>query len=160
MSILVFQHILAQSLLHQQSSGVLFCASCLDWAKHRLRVTPALPAAILMFGEPWAKHNGCTKAEIPLLCRVAAFISNMLQLCPGWNTCCEAHEWQNTCIVAGQVGSLPGCMFAPFAPQGPNSQNFACMACWWGFATLHAAGIVAFCCPLRVISCPLPTPNS
>lgn len=68
--------------------------------------------------------------------RVAAFLSDMIELCPAWSGCCEKHVWETTHTAAHQVmlaaliilhpllACSVGCGMSnhppPLPPQPPN----------------------------------------
>ena len=81
------------------------------WQAHRVVVIGVL-AVRLRFGEAWPKQYSCTRAEILLLCQVAAFVSKMFHLCPAWNYCLEEAEWNATAKSAEQVSPLLPVRFA------------------------------------------------
>lgn len=54
----------------------------------------------------WAAVNGCTKAEIPVLCRVATFLSDLIAHLTSTKpcSCCGGHRWPILEDVACKAG--------------------------------------------------------
>ena len=60
-------------------------------------------AAQEYFTEEWAKMNGCTKADIPLLCRVANLVTDMVKQLNPDCSCCKEYAWPQYSHIASQV---------------------------------------------------------